>query len=241
MKKLSQFSLLLSLVFLISSCSLGRPEKLPDVDYLSSGTEIDIKKFFNGDLEGFAIIQNEKGKISDTQIIKINGKWDDDKGVVQQNVIHSDGTKDGRTWLFTINRDGTFEAVGHDVARPARGRQIGNVLQMVYALSIPHNSVRRQVDFEDRIYMVDEKSAIMISKFRKGFGSYGKAIISLKKTNYRPESKPEKAEPTAEANDFEVEEISDEKVEPKVEKNGEAKKEIKYKKPNSAKVESQKE
>ena len=88
------------------------------MDYLEKGTKFDVKNFFNGDIEGFGILQDSDGKIKGTKTVKISSKWEGDKGVMQQNWISSDGTKESRTWLITLGSDGLFSAVGHDVISP---------------------------------------------------------------------------------------------------------------------------
>jgi hypothetical protein len=227
--KLSHFSLAILLAFLASSCADSSSKKFPELDYLQKDVNIDITKFFNGDLEGYAIIQDQNGKIIDTQIMKINGKWDDNNGVIQQNFVYSDGSKNNRTWLFNVEPNGTFEAVGHNVPRPGRGRQIGNAAQIIYSLSILKNGVEKETKFEDRIYLIDDKTAIMISKFKSGFFEpYNRAIFSLRKINGRTEYKPDNTR----------EESDDEKEDSKTDAKADTK-ESKSQKPDSAKADKQ--
>jgi len=183
MKILLRFFAAISVVSLLLSCAYFESlNKSPDLDYLDKGTKMDIKKFFNGEVEGFAITKDEEDKIIGTQTIKITGKWEENKGVVQQNFTYSDGKKDNRTWLITVNSDGTFDAAGHDVSSLGKGKQIGNVAQMTYSLLVAgKKDTKQEVKFEDRIYLIDEKSAIMISNFEGGYNPSGQTVFSLKK------------------------------------------------------------
>jgi len=179
--------LLLAIISLtLSSCAylegLSNP-KQEDLSFLEKGVKIDIKKFFTGDVEAFAIMQDENEKVISTQTIKINGRWTDNKGVIQHEFVYYGGEKDSRTWLMTLNPDGTFEATGHEVAVMARGRQAGNLAQMVYTLLVPGVEGKQEAKFEDTMYLVDEKSMILISKFQKKNGEKGTYTISLKKIN----------------------------------------------------------
>ncbi len=145
---------------------------------------MDIKKFFDGDLEGFAIKQDASGKIIETFTAKINGKWDENKGVVQFRYNHSDGIKDSRTWLITINTDNSFEGVGHDVAKAASGKQAGNLAQSTYSLNVGPRGSREEISFEEKMYLIDEKSAIVISDFKttkSKKGTAGRITLSIKK------------------------------------------------------------
>ena len=187
MKISLRFFSALSLLFLISSCSYLQnfvpKSSFSELDTVDNVAKLDIKSFFNGDLEGFAISQDQNGNITGTNTIKINASWEGNKGIIQEVFIYNGGKKDSRTWLVTFEDDGTFDAVGHNVASPAKGRQIGNAAQMIYSLLIPANGVKEEVKFEDKMYLVDEKSMIKISSFRKNYSSSGKNIISLKKVN----------------------------------------------------------
>ncbi len=172
----------------LSSCAVMQnflaPKPAPQLDYIDGATKMDIKKFFNGDVDGFAIKQDSTGKIVGTVTAKINGKWDENKGVIQQNFVYSDGTKDSRTWLVTVDSDGTFDAVGHDVSVPAKGKQSGNAAQSLYSLVLGAKGEKIQVNFEERMYLIDEKSMIMIVNFDKkksDQNSAGKIIFSLVK------------------------------------------------------------
>lgn len=183
---MKKISLVIFLALFVSSCSFIQGLRKPvEIDSLDKGAKFDMKKFFSGDIEGFALIQDQNGKIIDTEILKINGKWDDNKGVIQQNFTYGSGAKDSRTWLITIDESGSFSAVGHDVVVAAQGKQVGNAMQMAYSLLVSNKSEnkteKQKTNFDDRIYLIDEKSAIMISTSTVGFSSSKKSIISLKK------------------------------------------------------------
>ncbi len=168
------------LALLLSSCAylerFQQPKQI-NLDSLNEGAKLDLKQFFSGDIEGFAIVKNSLDEIVETQIVKMNGKWNNNKGILTQEITRSDGSSDSRTWLITLNSDGTFDAVGHDVYGMAVGKQNGNSAYMKYLII----TQKEKINFLDKIYLVDSKSAIMISKFSRKSGDSGLAIISLKK------------------------------------------------------------
>ncbi|NBV05614.1 MAG: DUF3833 family protein [Proteobacteria bacterium] len=183
MKNLYNFFTIVLLSATLSSCAAIEKfkYKASEVTFLEKSPKIDIKSFFNGDVDVFAITQDNQGKIIGTYTAKMNGKWDDAKGILQQNFINEAGKKDSRTWLITVEPDGTFEAVGHNVVGPAKGKQVGNAMQMIYTLSTKHNEGKQNINYEDNFYLVDERSAISISTIRKDGSPSGRSIISYKK------------------------------------------------------------
>lgn len=188
MKKLLKLASLTLITVTFSSCAILNPQQAPKpIDYLNNGLKMNIKKFFDGKVEAFAIKKDRNGKIIGTATININASWEKNKGVIKQNFSYNNGKKDSRTWLITLENDGTFNAVGHDVASPARGKQVGNAAQSIYSLMLNTSDGKKEILFEDRMYLVNDNSMITISNFRRKNAnkenpkSSGKYVISLKK------------------------------------------------------------
>jgi hypothetical protein len=187
MKNFTKILTISTIALSLTSCAvfenLMQKKEVQQLDYLEGANKMDLKKFFDGNLEGFAIKQDASGKIASTFTVKINGKWEEGKGVIQFNYFYNDGTKDSRTWLITTNSDNSFDAVGHDVTTPAKGKQIGNAAQSIYSLMVGPKTDKEEMSFEDKMYLVDEKSVIMISNFKskKSAKGAGKIILSIKK------------------------------------------------------------
>ncbi len=174
---------LVALSILISSCAMQEGQ-MSRLDYLERGVRADIKDFFNGKMRGFAIVQDQRGDISDTVSLDVEASWEENKGVIKKTYKYANGEKDSRTWLVTLDNGGaTFTAIGHDVASPAKGRKLGNAIQMTYSLLMPSQirGQKEQVKFDDKYYLVDENSAIVISESSTGFGQVKKTIVSLRK------------------------------------------------------------
>ena len=191
---------LLAIIFTISSCSFNNKKDVP-IDYLKGSVKLDVRKFFKGDLDAFAIKQDENGKIIDSYNLKVKGEWDGNKGILKQSFYYRDGTKDSRTWLITVNSDGTFNAVGHDVSNSAKGKQVGNAAKSVYSLMLTKKGKKHEVNFEERMYLVDSKSMIMISNYKnknvtsEEENASGKIITSFKKIAPKKKIIVKKAEP----------------------------------------------
>lgn len=184
--KISLVTLLIS-----NSCTILQPKEkaVEQLDYLKGSSEkMNYRDFFNGKIEGFAIKKDQDGKIINSFKVQINGSWEGNRGVVKNNYIYFDGRKDSRTWLVTIDQDGTYEAIGHDVIKPIRGEQVGNSARASYSLKNDSKS-KEEILFTDKMYLIDNESMIVIQDYKKnkpnkGQGNrenYGQVIISLKK------------------------------------------------------------
>lgn len=182
MKKLFAITLILSL----SSCSyfdfLKSQDKEKEISFLEMAPKVDLKQFFRGEIESFAIIKDGNDKIIGSYTGTMRGEWDENKGVLKQNFLYNDGKRDNRTWLITDNVDGTFSAVGHDVVESETGKQIGNTIQMPYSFAVLENGVKQKIRYEDNFYLVDSSSMIGTSVAKSSRGIViSKSLISLKK------------------------------------------------------------
>ncbi len=184
-RKFSKRFLILSLIIFNSSCAflnIKKPMTVPDA--LKSGVTADVKSFFDGDIEAFAVRFDKDNKIISSRIIKVNGSWEEGKGIIRQQFVDDKKEKDSRTWLVTVENGKNFSAIGHDIVSPAKGVQNGNVIYMTYSLSKANDDLQKNItDYEDKMFMVDQNSMIMITNlFVKG-RSIGHEIVSLTKVD----------------------------------------------------------
>ncbi len=157
----------------------------PEITYSEKAPKLDIKKYFNGDIDLAAVVQDADNRVINTFTAKINGKWEENRGTVQYNYLYEGGKKTSRTWLYTLEQDGSFAMVGHDISTPGTGKQIGNAAQMLYSLFIPYDNIesKQNISFIDNTYLIDGASAILISEARSGGKLLYKTTISLKKSS----------------------------------------------------------
>lgn len=187
MKKILNLLILTFALQTISSCAYlenfagQRNKAVPQIDYLSNGAKLNLKTFFNGELEAFAIVKDANDQIQSTYTTKMNGSWDENQGSVRHNSVYNNGKKDNRTWLITLSDNGEYHVIGHDFVKEADGKQMGNSSLLNYSLKQNYQDKKQEIDFEDRLYLVNENSAIVISIARQGKTVISKSIISIKK------------------------------------------------------------
>lgn len=149
--------------------------------YLPKNFKGDFQSFFNGDIEGFSIIKDKDGNITNARKISVSGSWEDNKGIIRKKFTDKDNKKTSRTWLLTLNPDGSFTAIGHDALNGAKGTTTGNMTHINYRLSLDINENKSPTTYDENMYLIDGDSMIMITKFESDNGDKGKEITSLKK------------------------------------------------------------
>jgi hypothetical protein len=149
--------------------------------YSENGPKLDIRNYLNGNLEAQGILQDRSGKVIKSFTVKMTGSWKGNEGKLEEHFIFSDGKKDHRIWNITMIDDHNFSAKAHDTVKTAKGEQYGNAMKMDYVLKVPVDDTTYDIRIVDWIYLVDETTAINVSKMTKFGFQVGALTISFKK------------------------------------------------------------
>ncbi len=149
--------------------------------YSQNLPKFDVRKYLNGPLEAQGILQDRSGKVIKTFTVKMVGSWKGNEGKLEEDFTFSDGKTDHRTWEIKMSDDNNFTAKAHDTVGIAKGQQYGNAMKMNYILTIDVDGKKYDIRLIDWIYLVDEKTAINVSKMTKFGFRVGTLTISFKK------------------------------------------------------------
>ena len=163
--------LLVSLVAIgVASCSSPTVQM-----YSKELPKLDLATYFNGDIDAYGIFTNRSGEVVKRFKVVIKAKWEmkDGKrvGVLDENFTYSDGTKQKRIWTLTELSPGRYSGTASDVIGEAVGEMAGNALNWRYTLALPVDGTTYHVQFNDWMYLMDDK--VMLNKAAMSkFGIY---------------------------------------------------------------------
>jgi len=149
--------------------------------YKNNSPKFDVRKYFNGNLEAYGILQNWQGKVIRTFTVKMQGSWQENNGILQEDFLFNDGEKQQRTWQLTMQDDHHFTATASDVVQTAQGKQYGNAVKMDYVLAIPMGNKTYNFTIKDWLFLVDENSLVNVSTITKFGIPVAKLSIGFKK------------------------------------------------------------
>lgn len=141
----------------VTGCASPQP-----ADYAAEKPVLDLRTYFNGDLTGYGIFTDRSGKVVRRFVVQMKCTWDGDRGVLDEDFTYSDGEKQRRIWRLTRGADGRYTGRADDVVGEAAGQAAGNALQWRYTLSLPVDGTVYEVQFNDWMYLVDER--VMLNK-----------------------------------------------------------------------------
>ena len=155
--------LLIILLTLFTSCSDMKPE-----DYINTEPKIKIEEYFLGDVKAWGIFQDRFGKVKRQFTAKMEGSFDGETLILEEDFSWNDGEKQKRKWKIKKVGDNKYEGTAPDVIGIAKGVSYGSAFKFEYNLLIPFKDKKIKVRFDDWIFKQDNKVAInraIVSKF----------------------------------------------------------------------------
>jgi Protein of unknown function (DUF3833) len=149
-------------------------------DYRAERPPLDLAEYFNGTVDGWGMFQDRSGKVVRRFTVRIDGKWDGNRGTLDEHFEFSDGERQNRVW--TLVRDGDrYAGTAGDVVGAGQGLQQGNAFNMRYVLTLPYGGRTIDVDMDDWMYRIDEKTVLNRAEMRKFGFRVGEVTLSFRK------------------------------------------------------------
>ena len=131
-------------------------------DYAAEKPVLDLKTYFNGPLVAHGIFTDRGGKVARRFTVQMTGTWQGKEGTLDERFTYSDGTTERRVWRLTDLGNGRWSGRADDVVGEAVGRSAGNALNWAYTLRLPVDGSIYEVQFDDWMYLMDER--VMLNK-----------------------------------------------------------------------------
>lgn len=130
--------------------------------YAREQPQLDLRQYFNGRLHAYGIFTDRSGTVVRRFTVVMDCSWNGDEGVLDEDFTYSDGSKQRRIWRLTRQADGSYTGRADDVVGTASGTVAGNAFRWGYTLRLPVDGREYEVQFDDWMYLVDDK--VMLNK-----------------------------------------------------------------------------
>jgi hypothetical protein len=142
---------------LLSACAAPTVD-----DYAAEKPLLDLKTYFNGELVAHGLFTDRDGKVARRFVVQMSGTWAGNQGTLDERFTYSDGKTERRVWRLTDEGNGRWTGRADDVVDVAEGRAAGNALNWHYTLKLPVGGSVYEVQFDDWMYLMDER--VMLNK-----------------------------------------------------------------------------
>lgn len=128
-------------------------------DYSETVPVFRPEEFFDGQLEGWAILEGPLGGLQRRASIKAQGSFDPSSRLTSfaERWTFDDGQVDTLRWSIKALRDGRYSGTEQTLEGEARGEQEGCAFHWTYTRNVPgKDGSQTKLDFEDWFYRIDE-------------------------------------------------------------------------------------
>jgi len=166
---------LLAAVVLLGACASGVG------DYQGETPQLDLAKFFDGPITAWGIVQNRSGKVIRRFEVEMVGRWQGDEGVLEEDFRFADGQTQRRVWHFRKVGPQRYTGTAADVSGQAQGEAAGYALRWRYTLQIEVDGRTWDVDFDDWMYLLDDRTLVNRTVMRKFGLRVGEVTLFFRK------------------------------------------------------------
>ncbi len=150
-----------ALTLSLAGCAGPQPS-----DYAREQPRLDPRDYFNGTVDAYGVFTDRSGKVVKRFTVLMKCSWSgpagQETGVLDEEFIYSDGTRDRRVWTLKRTGEGRYVGTAADVVGQALGEESGNAFRFGYTLRLPVDGRTYEVQFDDWMYLVDER--VMLNK-----------------------------------------------------------------------------
>jgi hypothetical protein len=165
-----------SSVLALSGCSTPKI-----TDYAAQKPVLELRDYFNGTLDAYGIFTDRSGQVVKRFTVVMECSWQGDQGVLDEVFSYADGTTQRRVWRMQRLADGRYSGQADDVVGTAQGQQSGNAFHWTYTLALPVDGRVIEVQFDDWMYLMNDKVMLNKAAMRKWGVGLGEVTLSFVK------------------------------------------------------------
>lgn len=149
------------------------------------------ERFFDGRLEGWAVLESLVGGLQKRATITAEGRWDAAEQAVHftETYRFDDGHEDTLSWTIRKLSDGKYAGSEPRLENEAEGDQAGCAFHWRYTRNTPHkDGSSTKLNFDDWFYLIEENACMVRGSAGRAGLPFGTAHVAYRKIN---ESSPE--------------------------------------------------
>jgi hypothetical protein len=165
----------------VSLCMLTACSTTDVAPFAKEKPALDLQQYFNGTIDAWGMFQDRSGQVVKRFNVVIQCSWKGDTGTLDEDFTYSDGTTQKRVWTLRKQPNGQYIGTAADVVGEAIGITAGNALRWKYVLALPVGDKVYNVNFEDWMFLMDDKVMLNRAEMSKFGFRLGEVTLSFSK------------------------------------------------------------
>ena len=146
---MSKILFMSAFMFLLTGCS----GNMKTEDFIGQQPKLIIEDYFSGETKAWGMFHDRFGNLKRQFLVDIEGTWDGDILVLDENFLYADGETDKRIWKIKKIDKNTYTGIADDVIGEAQGKSHGNALNWTYFMNLKVGDNFYKVKFDDWMYL----------------------------------------------------------------------------------------
>lgn len=155
-------------------------------DFAAERPLFDFRQYFNGSVIAQGLVTDRGGKVLRRFVVSMRCNWVGDTGTLDEEFIYNDGERQRRVWRVQRLPDGRFAGSADDVVGQALGASAGPAFNWSYTLRLPVGDKVYEVQFDDWMFLIDERTVINKAVMSKFGVRIGEVILSFTRVSTHP-------------------------------------------------------
>lgn len=174
-----------ALLSLLALGTLGGCTSVQTSYYSQEKPVLDLRTYFNGTIDAWGIFTDRSGRVKKrfTVVIKADWKTIDgvETGTLDERFTNADGTTERRVWTLRKVGPNNYVGTAGDVVGEAVGEVAGNAFNWRYVLALKYGERTVKVNFDDWMYLMDDKVMLNRAKMSKFGFRLGEVTLAFRK------------------------------------------------------------
>lgn len=166
----------LTVTFILAGCSAPSVQ-----NYADQTPVVDVREFFEGDITAWGVVQNRSGEVINRFRADMQGSWDGNQGVLDEQFYYANGDTQTRQWQFVQQSENSYTGTASDVIGEASIVQAGNAINLNYTLQVPVGDRTYDLNFDDWMWLVEDELIINRATMKKFGFRVGELIVVIQK------------------------------------------------------------
>ncbi|MEL7028742.1 MAG: DUF3833 domain-containing protein [Pseudomonadota bacterium] len=158
-------ALLATFALALSACASQKA-----ADFEGRGPAFVLEDYFEGETLAYGVFEGRGGHLRRTFKVEIDGTWDGETLVLDEDFFYDDGETDKRVWSFRKTGPNTYVGTAGDVVGEARIESYGSAVNLKYLVDLKVGDGTVRVRFDDWLYRLEDDIVINRAFVRK-FGA----------------------------------------------------------------------
>ena len=143
--------------------------------------EFFLEDYFSGKVKAWGLFHDRFGNLKRTFEVDINGTLKSDLLILDEKFLYDDGEKEQRIWKIKLLGEKQYSGTADDVVGEALGKASGNALNWTYKLNLKIKDSTIMVDFDDWMFLQDNKVLMNRAEVKKWGVTLGIVTITFLK------------------------------------------------------------